>query len=68
MSVDDFLEILKAAADADLLRNANTKNPETYVFAAVATYLYLNGPVADARVVYTGYTPQLESVMFGGGR
>ncbi|ATY65030.1 hypothetical protein A9K55_004000 [Cordyceps militaris] len=60
-------EILEAAKDEGPVRSLYTQNPESYVYAAVANYLYLNGPFINQRVVYSeGYFPELESDVFPG--
>ncbi|KAM3448036.1 hypothetical protein MY3296_008177 [Beauveria thailandica] len=60
-------DILKAARKGGLERTHYTQNPESYVFAAMANYLYLNGPFINQRVIYyRGYFPDLESDIFRG--
>lgn len=60
-------KILEAAKKEGPVRSLYARNPESYVYAAVANYLYLNGPFINQRVVYSeGYFPQLESDVFPG--
>ncbi|KAM3427235.1 hypothetical protein MY4824_009570 [Beauveria thailandica] len=45
-------DILKAAREGGPVRTHYTQNPESYVYAAMANYLYLNGPFINQRVIY----------------